>query len=313
VVGWRLWLALAGAAAAAWAPARANGQELGHKLLGTIGVYAGTQAEPGLYILDRLIVYDADQIRDRNGRDLPIRGLDLRVVGNVFGFSFTTKIPNGPYYTAAIGAPLADVSVNADEPHLALDAGGFGDVFLQPLKLGFRFQRADVVAAYAFYAPTGAFEARTLSVGRGFWTHEASAGGAIYFGQERKGRASFLASLDFNGRKRHIDIKRGDTFQVQGGAGVRLNDALEAGLAGFALWQISDNSGSDLPLAIRGARTRVFGVGPEVSATVPALRTRFDLRAEWELGVRSRQEGWILVASAAFIAWAPPGVGAAAR
>jgi hypothetical protein len=144
-----------------------------------------------------------------------------------------------------------------------------------------------------------------LSVGRGFWTHELSAGGALYFGEERQGRASFLASFDINGRKRDIDIRRGNTIQVQGGAGMRLSAVWEAGLAGFALWQVTDNSGSELPEAVRGALTRAFGVGPEVSATIAVLGLRLDLRGEREMGVRSRQDGWILMGSASFVAWRP--------
>jgi hypothetical protein len=277
---------------------------LGHKLLGTIGVNAGTQAEPGLYVVERLVYYDAKRLRERSGRSLPISGLDVDAVGNVLGVSFTAKLARGPYYSLAVGAPLARISVNADDPHLAIDAAGFGDLFVQPMKLGAHLRQLDLVGGYAFYAPTGRFEPGG-SVGRGYWTHELSAGGALHFGQDRTARASLLASYDFNGPKREIDVERGDTFQMQGGAGMRVNDLLDAGIALFALWQVTDNDGSDLPDVIRGARTRAFGVGPEVSATLTALRLRIDVRAEWELGVRTRQDGWILVTSASFVAWRP--------
>ena len=306
-----MWVSLVGAVCTLLSPPDAAAQEMGHKLLGTIGVNAGTQPEPGLYVLERLALYDADRVRDRDGQALPVLGLDIDVVANVLGLAFTVKLASGPYYTAAFGAPLADVSVNADEPHLALGDAGFGDLFLQPLKLGYRFQRADVVGGYAVYVPTGHFEAKGANVGRGFWTHELSAGGAVYFGENRAGRVSLLASYDLNGSKRDIDIRRGNTVQIQGGAGTRVREGVEMGLAGFALWQVTDNSGAELPEAVRGALTRAFGVGPEVGATVPALRTRFDLRAEWELDVSSRQQGWIFVGSATFVGWrsaqtAPP-------
>ncbi|MGH7554646.1 MAG: hypothetical protein ACREMQ_16715 [Longimicrobiales bacterium] len=68
---------------------------------------------------------------------------------------------------------------------------------------------------------------------------------------------------------------------------------------------MTDNSGSELPAIVRGARTRVYGLGPEIGATIPSIRTRIDLRAEWEFGVRARQDGWILVGSATFVAWRP--------
>jgi hypothetical protein len=286
-------------------PRRAESQELGNKLVGTIGINAGTQPEPGLYFLERLLFYSAGQLRDRNGNLIPIRDLNIDATAAVIGLSFTKKLPGAPLYTFAIGAPLADVSVNADNPNIGIDAAGFGDLFVQPVKLGGRFAGFDIVGSYTIYVPTGKFEPKRVSVGRGFWTHQFSAGGAIYFDRERSRRFSALASYDINGFKRGIHIKRGNTFQIQGGAGARIVGPIEAGIAGFALWQTTDNSGLELPPIVRDARTRAFGLGPEFGATVPSIRMRFDVRAEWEFGVRSRQEGWILVSSASFMGWSP--------
>jgi hypothetical protein len=284
---------------------------LGHKLLGALGVAAGTQPDPGLYVLQRVLYYRAGQLRERDGRPIPIAGLRVGAVAGGLGLSFTAKLTRGPYYTAAIAGPLAHVSVNADDPHIAIDASGLGDLFVQPIKLGARLSAVDLVAGYAFYAPTGLFEPRRGSVGRGYWTHELSLGAALHIGRERNARASLLASLDFNGRKRGVDIRRGDTFQLQGGAGAKVSRLLDAGIAGFALWQVTDNGGSELPDAVRGARTRAFGLGPELGVTITRIRLRIDVRAEWELGVRSRQDGWILVAGASFVAWRPtPGAAA---
>lgn len=276
----------------------ASGQDLGNKLLGAIGVNAGTQPEPGLYLIDRLVFYHAGELRDRNGERLPIKSLDVGVAANVLGLSFTARHASNPYFTAAIGAPLARIRVNANHPQISVDASGFGDFVVQPLKVGARFEHFDVVASYTLYVPSGKFEPRRLSIGRGYWTNEFSLGGAFYADPGRTRRASLLASYDINGRKRGIDITRGNLFQVQGGAGARVAAPLDVGIAGFAMWQATDNSGSDLPPIVRGARTRAFGLGPEVGLTIPAIRTRFDVRSEWEFGVRSRQEGWIFVANA---------------
>ncbi|MGH7554254.1 MAG: SphA family protein [Longimicrobiales bacterium] len=286
-------------------PLRTEAQELGNKLVGAIGINAGTQPEPGLYFLERLLFYSAGQIRDRNGDVIPIRDLMIDATAAVIGLSFTVKLTGAPLYTFAIGAPLANVSVNADHPNIGIDASGFGDLFVQPVKLGGRFAGFDLVGSYTIYAPTGRFEPNRVTVGRGFWTHAFSAGGAVYFDRERTQRFSALASYDINGYKRGIRIKRGNTFQIQGGAGARIYGPLDAGIAGFALWQVTDNSGLELPPIVEDARTRAFGLGPEIGATIPSIRMRFDVRAEWEFGVRSRQEGWILVTSASLLAWSP--------
>jgi hypothetical protein len=286
-------------------PRRGESQEVGNKLVGALGINAGTQPEPGLYFLERILFYSAGQIRDHNGDVIPIRDLEIDATAAVIGLSFTKKLPGAPLYTFAIGAPLANVAVNADNPNVGIDASGFGDLFVQPVKLGGRFNGFDIVGSYTIYAPTGHFEPKRGNVGRGFWTHQFSAGGAIYFDRARSRRFSALASYDLNGFKRGIHIKRGNTFQIQGGAGARIYGPLDAGIAGFALWQVTDNSGLELPPIVEDARTRAFGLGPEIGATIPSIRMRFDVRAEWEFGVRSRQEGWILVSSASLLAWSP--------
>lgn len=126
-------------------------------------------------------------------------------------------------------------------------------------------------------------------------------------------RASALLSYDLNRPKRGIDIKRGNTVQIQGGAGMRVHDLIDAGVAGFALWQVTDDSGADLPPMLRGARDRVFGLGPEVDILIPALRLRLDLRAAWDFGVRSRPQRRILVASLTYVAWRPERMAVPAR
>lgn len=277
-------------------------QELGHKLLGAIGINAGAQPAAGLYVLDRLVVYSARQLRDRDGSALPVESLDIDVDANVVGVAYTRALRERMYFTVALGAPLARVAVNADQTQLAVDASGFGDLFVQPFKLGARFDHFDVVSDYTFYAPTGHFEPRRLSVGRGYWTHEVSLGGAFYPDRRRTRRASLLASYDVNLRKRDIDITRGNSFQVQGGAGAHVAGPIDAGVAGFALWQVASNRGTDLPDALRGARTRVFGLGPEVDASLPAIHARAESRAEWEIGARSRQQGWMVYLGVAYVA-----------
>ena len=57
----------------------------------------------------------------------------------------------------AVAAPVAQVAVTTDQPLASVDAFGFGDVYVQPAKIGWKGAQADVVAGYAFYAPTGLY------------------------------------------------------------------------------------------------------------------------------------------------------------
>ncbi|MBX6366322.1 MAG: transporter, partial [Gemmatimonadetes bacterium] len=289
-------LAVAGGAASAQ-------QQLGQKVLGAAGINAGIQADSGLYLIDRFLRYSADRLLDREGRRVPIEGLDVDARANAIGAALTLKPRGWPFVTVAAGVPLAKISLNSDDPRVSLDRQGLGDLIVQPLKLGWRWSGADAVAAYTFYAPTGRFEPRRGGVGRGFWTHQFSLGGGVFRNRPRAWRASALASYDLNMRKRGIDIRRGNTIQVQGGAGVGVLRVALVGVAGYALWQVSDDRGTDVPPALRGLRTRVYALGPELNVVIPRLRLAGELRVEREFGVRARMQGQVLVAGITYQAW----------
>jgi hypothetical protein len=277
-----------------WA-APAGAQELGNKVLGALGLLAGSQPGSGLYVADRFLRYSANELIDRNGHPIPV-GLDLDAVANAVGVQVTFPLPwHSIYVNASVGVPAASISVQTDRPEAGIDRYGLGDFYVQPVKIGWKLSQIDIVAGYAFYAPTGRFTPRGGDgVGRGYWTHQFSLGSAVYFDRAKTWHISELASYDLNQRKRGIDLTRGDTVQVQGGAGKTLG-IVDVGVAGYALWQVRDDRGSALPEALRGARDRAFGLGPEVDVTLAPLHSRITLRYCHDIAVRARPLGEILV------------------
>ena len=284
----------------------ARAQDLGHKVPGTLGLFAGREPDPGLYLADQLAFYSAHRLRDRFGNPAAVVGFNLDAIANGFGLSLTLKL-GATYFTAALSAPLAHVSLSSDRPEASIDKFGLGDTRVQPLKLGWRASHLDVVIGYALYVPTGRFEpgGRGGGLSRGSFSHEFSAGGTVFFDEGRHFYLSALASYEMNQRKLGVALTRGDTVQVQGGAGVQLLEVFDLGVAGYALWQVRDDRGSDLPEAMRGARDRVFGVGPELGGVIPPIRTRIALRWEHDFAVESRPEGQVVTLTATFLAWRP--------
>jgi hypothetical protein len=279
-------------------------QQLGHKVLGGIGINAGVQSEPGFFILDRFLSFNAGTLKDRDGNVVPVPGLDVEARANMFGLGLTVKPKHAPYLSIAAGFPVARIAINSDLPLGAIDRSGLGDAYVQPLKVGLRESHFDAVASYSFYVPTGEYEPRRPSVGRGFWTHQFSLGGAVYPKKDRRWRASVLGSYDLNGWKRDIDIKRGNTIQLQGGAGMAVAKFAMIGVSGFSLWQVTDDKGADVPPVLRGLRTRGYGIGPELSFVLKQ-RLFGELRYEWEVGARSRLEGGVLAAGLSYTLWQP--------
>jgi hypothetical protein len=284
--------------------AAAQQQQLGHKVMGTVGLQAGSQASAGIYAIDQFLSYDSHDLIDRNGNSLPV-GLNANAVSNMFGVSATFHmVPIATYVTTAIGVPLSWASVSTDRLEASLDHFGLADLYLQPLQLGWRTGRADVVLGYALYLPTGHFEPGAKDgLGNGYWTQEPTLGGTLFLDDRRGWNVSALASLDVNGRMRRIDITRGTTLQVQGGLGIPLLPIMDVGVVASGLWQVSDDSGSSLPALLRGARDRVYTAGAEVGATIAPIRARCTLRYEHDFLALSRPQGQVFFFSLTGLVW----------
>jgi len=206
------------------------------------------------------------------------------------------------YINVAAAAPIANVNLQTNQPEASVDEFGFGDVYVQPMKVGWKMARTDMVAGYAFYAPTGLYMPRASGgIGHGQWTHQFSLGGMVYFDRAKTWSISALTSYDLNQRKEGIDITRGDTLQFQGGAGKTFRPSGKAfqtvgiGVAGYGLWQVRDDRGADLPAVLRGARDLALGVGPELNSTLAPIRSQITLRYCRDIAVKSRPQGQILI------------------
>jgi hypothetical protein len=243
--------------------------------------------------------YSADELRDRAGRDIPVGDLELRGIANGFGISYTRRFSSKPLsITATAGVPIAHLSLNVhDRPEASVDRFGLTDIYLQPARLGWRGDRFDAIGSYGIYLPTGKSPlAGGQGLSSGQVTHQFAGGGSIFADKDRRFFLTALGSYDLNLRKHGVDITRGETFQIQGGMGVsRISQVLETGLATSALWQVRDDRGAGVPQALRGARDRVFGLGPEVAVLLKPIRSQIRVRYEWDLGVRSRPEGALFV------------------
>jgi hypothetical protein len=278
--------------------------DLGHKVPGTVGLDAGSQPPPGLYLVDRFLYWDAIHLRDRNGARLPIRGFDIDAIANAVGVAGTFRVHSGLHLGASVAVPFARISTPSADPSAALDRFALGDVFVAPAQIGFRWPRVDVVGSYGFFAPTR--QVGRTGLGAPQWAHQISAGTTLYFDDARRGRASILLGYEIHQPKIGIDVTRGDILQIQGGIGSTVLGIVDLGLAGYALWQVRDDRGSDLPAALRGRRDRVFGLGPELGILMPMLRAKLGIRYTRDFGVRGRPEGQLVVVGLSFRVWAQP-------
>ncbi|HEU4997083.1 MAG TPA: transporter [Gemmatimonadaceae bacterium] len=303
VVG--VFVLVAGAASAQAKPAILGGLGLDTWTRG-LGIDAGSQGPPGLYLIYRTIDFRANTARDGKGDALPIAGLRINALANAFAVAYTAKPRGAPYLTVAASIPIAAVSFDSDVPSAAFDNLGLADIFVAPIRVGWRQPHYDLVTSYGFYAPTGRWDPQDVaSVGRGYWINQFTVGGALYLDTARHRRGSVLVSFERNQRRRGIESTRGNLLQVQGGAGTTVYPNVIAGVAWYALRQVSDDKGAGLALELAGARSRAYGLGPEIDLIIPRYRMRVDARVEWEFDVVARPQGIAFVIGAGRLAWMP--------
>jgi hypothetical protein len=272
----------------------AAGQDQGHKVLGTLGLRAGEQPETGLHVSDDFLFYDAEKLFDRNGAQLPVR-ISLQAISNEIGIAGSYELPHlSTWVNAAVAVPLARVVGQTDRPEASIDRFGLADAYVQPLSLGWRPRHGSVRVGYAFYVPTARYEpgGGSENLSRGAWSHELSFGGGVRL---RPCSASALASVEIEDQKLGAEITRGVTVQIQGGGGIALARTVDIGMVGYALWQITDDTGRDLPPVLRGAHDRIYGLGAELELRIPEARAGVTLRYAHDLVTRSLPQGQVLL------------------
>jgi len=277
-------------------------QYLGDQLVGLTGLKAGSQPPPGTYVTLPLYyghydisTYNAqgDQILKNSTASLNVFMLPslqivapFKVLGASVGASFSEWIINGVLNQATLNFQRSS-------------SYAYGDIYIQPLVLGWHLARADVTAGYAFFAPTGAGLA-----GRHMWVNELDLGTTVYLDPAKHFNASAMMFYDFNRPKRNTNITVGDIVTLTGGIGRSfLKGAANAGVAYGAQWKTTHDSGSDIPPFLPITNGRVFGVGPELDMPVFAKGRNVGIvqfRYLWLPGPKTEFGGRALTATFTF-------------
>ena len=319
-------LALAAASAA-------GAGEIGHFGGGVMNIRDYLVPDPGLYGAVYNYYYKTDRVNDAHGSEVKSvtidppgggAGVAVGVDVNVDMYALaptliwvTDVAPLGLKYGALITPTFADVNLDAalsalNERGGSVSAGSFGvgDLFVQPVWLGFTLAHWDFALAYGFYAPIGKYDTETVTVpgigpltaessdniGYGFWTQQVQ-GSVAWYPMENKGTAVVTAlTYETNGKKDDFDLTPGDVLTLNWGISqyVPLRQdmslLLEIGPAGYDTWQISDDSGS----AASKTRDQVHAAGGQLGLTYVPWMTSLSFHGFDEFSSESRFQGFSL-------------------
>jgi hypothetical protein len=296
------WFAHALVAAAfgiALLPVTARAQMMGSNLKGDFGCNSGTQAPPGWYVaLLTMPFYSTDAVRDRNGDEINLLSngeVSVTALAPLVVWSSPYKVLGGNY-----GLMVAPAFVNnaLEAPVFGVheETGlGVGDLYVQPINIGWHKGRMDYIAALGVFAPTGTYEdGASDNTGLGMWSYEISAGFTFHPDTAKAWNIATTAFYETHSKKEDSDAKVGDILTLEGGVGRSFVDgAVNVGAAYYAQWKLTDDDlGTPLPITL--GRHHVYGFGPDVTVPIVVKKTFITLvnaRYFWETGAASTVEG----------------------
>ncbi len=295
------------ACAASITPSPAQAQLNTQHIKGTVGLKAGSQPPPHVYIIAPLLyVYTTDEVKNSNGDRLPG---DTSITSFAYGAGVsvvTEKKLLGGFYGFQVLFPVG-INNRLQGTEIESNPGpGLTDSAVVPISLGWHFKRADAIASYSIFIPTGRYtDGAKNNTGLGMWGHELSAGTTVYLDEAKQFHAATLASFDFQSKKEDSQTKVGNEMNLEGGVGADfLKGGLTAGLQYYASFKLTNDHIEGFPdILIRG-KNKDFALGPAVSLALAkggVLYGFLSVNYQWEVYARTTTQGRELTISATFL------------
>ncbi len=287
----------------------AKAQERGQYVLGTNGLNAGVQPAPGFTYTNLFTWFSADRLKGIHGEAIPLpanSSTEVYVDQNFFYYVTKHKILGANY---GFGAELPIVNQPLVGPLLTPlgkvpGGSGVGDVYFEPISLGWHLKHADFKLTYGFVAPTGRFTPGVAdNAGSGYWGSQFQAAATFYFDKAKTWQVSIYNNYEIHSGKRSTSVTPGDTENLEWGLGKTFHlksDAsrlLQFGVVGYNQWQTTSDGG---PSFNPGFHYQVHAIGPEVGFSMPTKKLSFLVRYLPEFGAVKRSEGHTLVGSVAY-------------
>ena len=286
-------------------PNRAAAQLKGHYVPGFTGVGNGSQGPPSITVVLPTFVYKTDTIKDDDGNPLG-QHPSITSVFTGPGILWVTPVKLFGGNLGGSVIPIAYMKARIEGP--SLDVPGsfkFSDIYLQPFQLGWDKPRADVVAGWGFFMPTGEWEqGGSENGGLGMWSNLFQVGTTVRLDNKRQWTASVLGTYEIHSDKKDTDIKVGNIMTIEGGvarnfykpvSGSHIPLIVTVGVPYYSQHKATADTAPFLNVPLSTRKDHVFGVGAEGSVFIPQAKLLLGLRVVPEFGAVNRTQGvtWV--------------------
>jgi hypothetical protein len=273
--------------------------------LGLSAINSGASAEPGLTYNNAFLFYSRSEQKDGDGGVVATGQQSVLLDMNTLLWASVREIAalGGARFSSAVTIPIANNSLSSSVQGAISGGGGLGDLYLQPVILGWRYARADMRAVLGVLAPTGKFNAgATDNVGNGYWTPVIASGQTFYLTEDRATTISLFEMYEVHGTQTGTGIRPGDTidldYSVMHAFPFYAESRLQAGLVGYGARQTTAKTRPNITAAEEAQRYRVNGIGIGMNLALPARKVTLALKYFDEFSNRWTYQGYSLQISA---------------
>lgn len=299
----------------------AYAMEQGHYVPGGTSLRDFIMPDKGFYFEQFNSFYYSDSFAGQDGKK--IKGLGSDAIFNylgynadvggggdfeIRGFQYSTSptlalvadLPAGGLKCGAAIAPAfgyVNGKIRIGDSEFEQSDSGLGDLYVQPVWLGWSSEHCDIMAGYGLYAPTGRYNNdRLANMGMGFWSHDLILTVAAYADKDRRTAVIVNTTYEFNAEKPSTKVRPGDALCLEYGVSQMLTKSLEAGVAGYSLFQTTSDSGAGVDYT--DVLDFTNAVGCEMSYSMFNDRLSISARYMYEYAVRERLQGQLFVINA---------------
>jgi hypothetical protein len=286
----------------------AAAQNRGVYPLGLSAFNSGVSAAPGLTYNNAFLFYARDEQRGGNGEVLATGQQAVLLDMNTFLWASSEQLTvlGGARFSCAATIPIANNSLSSSTQGAISGGGGLGDAYLQPVIVGWHFERVDIRAILGVLVPTGKYNAGANdNVGNGYWTPVIASGQTFYLSADRATTISLFEMYEFHTTQSGTHITPGETFDldysVMRAFPFYAQSRLQVGVVGYGARQTTAKTGPNITPEEEAQRYRVNGIGAGLNMLLPSRNVTLSLKYFDEFSNRWTYQGYSLQISAGVV------------
>ena len=286
----------------------AHAQNRGVYPLGLSAINSGVSAAPGLTYNNSFLFYARDEQKGGHG-DVVATGqqavlLDMNTLLWASGQPIAAL--GNARFSTAVTIPIANNSLSSSTQGAISGGGGLGDLYFQPVILGWNAQRLDIRAIVGLLAPTGKFTAWAKdNVGNGYWTPVIASGQTFYLSADRATTLSLFEMYEFHTTQSGTQTSPGETFDLDYSLmrafPFRSESRLQVGVIGYGARQTRAKTGPNITPAEEAQRYHVNALGLGMNLLLPSQRVTLSLKYFDEFSNQWTYQGYSLQISAGVV------------